>query len=262
MNDLITFTKSVSTKFVESGIFGKEGEILKSKDSFSFQFSSSENEKLTIRQAVDNQISTFNINKCLDLLRQKYNIKTFKISKIDFSSNLDLVQLSNITNGDTVSIQIFNSESNQLLNKSLCEKEPSENNIPCTPISTDIKAIKNELNNYKIIGRGLGEIDLSNKDDPIFNDRCIKLKNQKGAILTVNERRAKLFPNNTISCVALNPNETCVYAGLDANYYSICKCTGIQEAKNLFEKAILESISDININIVLCYIQVLIFVYY
>ena len=47
MNDLITFTKSVSTKFVESGIFGKEGEILKSKDSFSFQFSSSENEKFS-----------------------------------------------------------------------------------------------------------------------------------------------------------------------------------------------------------------------
>ena len=199
------------------------------------------------------------------MLRKQYNIADsipLMYSKIDFDNKLNKSANINITYGDSIRVNIYNSLNNKLLNKSICDQTPSQTLIPSTPIIDKLKIISEKLKTIKIVGRSLAQFDITNKDDPIFNDRCIKFSTQNGNSLTVNERRISFYPNTSIRCDSnsVHENSTCFYEGLDENNYSKCKCSGIQETKNLFEEAILESISDINIDIVVCYMQVLAFV--
>ena len=110
--------------------------------------------------------------------------------------------------------------------------------------------VKKSFKEFKIVstfgrkGRSLEGIDVSNKDEPIFNDRCVKFGNAGGKVLTVNERRNTFYPNNTMSCGSNSPKkvlfdtngettkedeEVCVFEGLDENFYSILKRLGNTE---------------------------------
>ena len=104
-------------------------------------------------------------------------------------------------------------------------------------------------------------MDLTNQNDPIYNDRCLVLKSAGtgGEALTLNEKRTLLFPNVSISCIS-TANKTCSYLGLDENNYAKCSCDGASDTKNLIEKVLLESVSTINYEIVMCYSQVFVFV--
>ncbi len=115
------------------------------------------------------------------------------------------------------------------------------------------------LKGFTIKGRTLKGIDVTNKDDPLYNDRCLKLKSSTGKILTLSEKRNMFFPNFTISC-EMGGNSTCEYQGIDENNYSKCKCKGVQETKNKFMTVVMDSISSINFWIVLCVWNVLKFV--
>ena len=239
------------------------GEVITGNDKFKVQFLESKTTKKANILAVANQVSLFNISYCEQILRDYYklpNDTSFKYSKIDYDNSLNSTTSSvNRTNGGSVSLDIY--FGTKKLDKSLCSTVPAKTNIPCAPLKNEINQIKKGFSEFKITGRKLSQIDISNKNDPIFGDRCIKFTNNEGIGLTVNERRSKFYPNSTISCdAATGTNETCVYEGLDENYYAKCSCKGVLETKNLFEKALLESISDININIVICHLEVLAFV--
>ena len=53
--------------------------------------------------------------------------------------------------------------------------------------------VKKSFKEFKIVstfgrkGRSLEGIDVSNKDEPIFNDRCVKFGNAGGKVLTVSK---------------------------------------------------------------------------
>ena len=242
-----------------------EGEVVKGNDYFSVQFLDSNLSDIAKKLSIKSGVSTFDYSECEKVLRKQYNISEsvpLRYSKIDFDHNLNKSLNGNITFGDSIKVNIYNSLNNKLLNKSFCDQTPSQTLIPSTPIQDKVDKIKARLKDIKIVGRYLSQIDISNKADPIFNDRCIKFSTNTGSTLTVNERRGSFYPNTSLSCDSskTNENSTCIYEGMDENYYAKCKCTGIQETKNIFEDAFLESLSDININIVLCHIQVLAFV--
>ena len=255
----------MSNQLVNLNLVPTGGEVISGNDKFKVQFLESKTSKLASLLAVASQVSVFNLSSCEEVLRKHYNISNdapFQYSKIDFDDSLNTTTSSvNKTNGCSVSVDIY--YQNKRLNKSICNIVPAKTNIPCNPLKNEIDQIKKGFTEFKITGRKLSQIDISNKNDPIFGDRCIKFTNNNGIGLTVNERRSKFYPNSTISCDAdTGTNETCVFEGLDENYYAKCTCKGVIETKNLFERALLESLSEININIVLCQLEVLSFVNY
>ena len=251
----------------------------------------SKDPKKSNKLALQNNVSQIKFAECEKILREHYKIPDevcLKYSKIDFDPKLNVNPETKKNASDTsvakesgisVAVDIYSCANNQKLDKTLCDKVETSSCVPLPKDSTfgnNIKKSTKELSKYKInFGKSNKNnnkrflIDITNQQDPIFNDKCIKFSSSNGQTLTVNERRKTFYPNTTLSCGIQNLNQnqtndntTCVYAGLDENNYSVCDCTGVQETKNLFEEALLESISDINIGIVICYAEILIFVIY
>ena len=238
-----------------------KGEVVKGNDYFSVQFLDSDITAKANDISIKNELSTFDYSNCEKLLRDHYNISEnvpIKYSKIDFDYNLNKSSNTNYTFGNSVKINMYSSLDNKLLNSSICDQAPLKTMIPLTPIQDKINMIKDRLKDYKITGRSLDNSDFSDKNDPMYSDRCIKFTT-KGKTLTINERIQYFYPNTSMSCES-NDNTTCVFEGMDENYYARCRCLGNNEVKNVFTDALLESISDINIDIVTCHVQVLAFV--
>ena len=248
----------------------------------------STNHKSTKKLAIQNNVSQIKFDECEKILREHYKIPDsvcLKFSKIDYDPQLNIDteskklnnsadQISIKENGISVAVDIYNCDNNQKLDKSLCNKISTTSSVPLPKNSTrgnKIKKSTKELSKCKInYGKNSGKssrflIDITNQGDPIFNNRCIKLSNNNGQSLTVNERRKAFYPNTTVSCVvqtldtnsktnktknSSNDSQVCVHTGLDENNYSVCDCIGVQETKNIFEVALLESISEVNIGIV------------
>jgi len=92
------------------------------------------------------------------VLRKQYNKSEsvqLRYSKIDFDNKLNKSTNINITYGDSVKVNIYNSLNNQLLNKSICDQTPSKILIPSTPIIDKLNLISEKLKNFKIVGRFL-----------------------------------------------------------------------------------------------------------
>ena len=206
--------------------------------------------------------------ECERKLRDFYNLPDIPLlySKIDFDPNLDMSKPVNGKNGVTLSYKILRGDTKEVLDLSICKDIPAKANLP---LNKENDAVLNKMYNFLktsgrfLDGRELSAVDITNKADPLYNDRCIRFQNEKGQMLTINEKRKGFFPNFTISCnstTTTSANNSCVYQGLDENNMAKCSCQGIQDSKNVLANAILDAIADINIYIIQCYLNVLVFV--
>jgi hypothetical protein len=197
----------------------------------------------TTKQAIENSLAIVNITDCIKKLKGYYNItQSLVLVKSDintsFNTTLNLNKL--------VSFNIYNPVTNEKLNKSICNDMQIK-----TPI--DDKQLNKTL--YSFL-RNDG-IDVYNPDDKAFTSRCYSnIDPLTGYSTTLNYRIKNYFRNKSISC-----GNGCKYANTDANNYAVCQCSGATKTDSDFLNKIgdlfLTGFSNINIDLFLCYNQVL-----
>ena len=184
--------------------------IIPAQDNYAFQLTSSSNElkALNNNEANNKEMSIINLSNCESLLRQHYNISD--------NSSLIFLKYEKITGiGIEKSIQyeIYNPNTFQKLDLSICEKTEIDISIPIT-IEEEIKDLYNELKK-----EGYDLFDMENK---FYIDICTPFTAENGADVLLVDRLHYFFSKivNITTCPS-----NCRYStfSIDTKYLS-CQC--------------------------------------
>jgi hypothetical protein len=197
------------------------------------------------KQALENNLSIINITQCISQLKEYYNISMDKdliLSKTD-----SLQPDSNSTEGTNkaVSFEFYNPDTMEKLNKSVCNSFEVK-----TPIA-DRNFNQTLYNQLKEQG-----VDMLNPKDPAFQSKCFSnIDSSTNYSTTLNYRIDNYFQNATAQC-----SNGCKYKNVDQNGYITCDCSGVVNTDNEFINKlgdyVLNGVSNLNIEVLLCYQQV------
>jgi hypothetical protein len=208
---------------------------------YSGQIYTSDTNSISKDNAIMNNLPIYNVTQCENLLKEYYNI-----SKIIYMTN----SVDGSLTGDSSNsyrITAYDDLSRKKLNLDLCENVQNEIKIPLT--NTDINMTRyTELKEQGI--------DILNKNDPVFTDRCATFVDSNGKDTSINWRIENLYQKKMPMCIGFN----CTYDGIDEFYYAKCTCTGLQTdvaILNEFVDFFLSKLSELNIGILFCYKNIL-----
>jgi hypothetical protein len=204
--------------------------------------------ELTNQEAVKNHLSIIDLGKCIETLKQYYNTTDdFTISKTQYSSLLKIN--TNETISDSTSLKIYNINTRNEINTSLCNNTNITYKIP---ISENMKKEMN-LTAFQILNNS--NIDVFNPNSSSFTSVCsTHIDNATQYDTTLNYRRQNYFQNKSIQCSGTD----CKYEGIDENYYVNCNCKQGDQISNpeVFDTVVdyyLQPLSQWNFNLILCY---------
>jgi hypothetical protein len=209
--------------------------------------------ELTNQEAIKNHLSIIDLDKCIEKLKQYYNTTDdFIISKTQYSSLLKIN--TNETISDSTSLKIYNINTRNEINMSLC------NNTNITykfPLSENMKKEMN-LTAFKILNDS--GIDVFNPNSSSFTSVCsTHIDDTTEYDTTLNYRRQNYFQNKSIQCSGTD----CKYEGIDENYYVKCACLyqAQPSSPEVFDTVVdyyLQPLSQWNFSLILCYMLVFI----
>jgi hypothetical protein len=238
----INFTGNSSTAY----IFGNN--MLSSQISLSDTTST----ELANEEAIKNNLTIVNPDKCIETLKKYYNTSDdFIISKTQYNS---LLKSDSKSLSDSTILKIYDYKTRAEVNMSLCQDDDIIYKIP---MSENLKASLN-LTAYQLFNQS--GIDAFNPNSTFFTSVCSPyIDNSTQYDTTLNYRRQNYFQNKTFECVGLD----CQYEGLDANFYIQCSCKpGVQPSSpEVFDNTVdffLQSLSKWNFEIITCYMVVFI----
>ena len=193
--------------------------------------------------AIKYNLSVVDFSNCELKLKEAYNISnnvSFIIKKIDFNSKLNLNYLNDSFGSNGTRFKIYNPIILELINASIC------NNIT---YNTKL-ALPDQLNLPKYFSLSSNDMDLLNSSSKAFQSRCYPhIDPATDADTSLNYRRTNYYLNKTADC-----GENCIYLGLDKMNYTICNCKPNQiEVSSTFTYSVLDTISSINYDIIICY---------
>jgi hypothetical protein len=202
-------------------------------------------DKNVIEAAKNNSLPVYNITQCDIELKNKYNI-----TKILYSTN-NINSILNKDNTSVYSIKAYDYQTKQKLDLSVCSNITQDIAIPID------RSLDLNLTYYKDM-KDKG-VDIYNRDDPVFNDRCMTVADPlTGKDTTLTWRRNNIYQQKQPMCIGVN----CTYKGIDEFDYISCSCTGLQSDSEFINQVVdylLVSISEINIGVVFCYMQIPVF---
>jgi hypothetical protein len=207
---------------------------------FSSQMYRAGNATELYKNSVGNNFPVYNISDCQEILKNYYNI-TNEDKLIYMTTNLD--SSLNTDNVNKYSFAVYNSITNEKLDLKLCNSITQHVMMPLTNSSqynlTEYKQMKTQ------------GIDMYNRNDPYFNDRCSNfIDNTTGADVSINMRRQKFNKQKAPQCMGTN----CTYNGINSDNYVNCTCSSEDEASlfNTPYQYVLNSYSKFNIDIFVC----------
>jgi hypothetical protein len=233
----IDFSDNSSSSY----IFGND--MLSSQISLSDSFST----ELANDEAIKNNLTIVNPDKCIETLKRHYNTSDdFIISKTQYNS---LLRSNSKNISDSTTLKIYNYKTRSEVNMSLCLDDEIIYKIP---LNENLKASLN-ITAYQLLNQS--GIDGFNPNSTFFTSVCSPyIDNSTQYDTTLNYRRQNYFQNKTFECVGLD----CQYQGLDINLYIQCNCKpGTQPSSpEVFDNSVdllLQSLSQWNFEIITCY---------
>jgi hypothetical protein len=196
------------------------------------------------QKASFNRLPFFNITNCLEKVKTASGLTDNDI--ILLTTNKDKIfNQKNDTQSDSIGIKLYNSNTKQPIDISICNEASYTVNMPVKGSSSI------NIDNYKNFQRQ--GIDIYNPKDRAFNTRCYPyISKDTDYDTTLETRIDKIFQNATIEC-----NNGCAYNYINEDSYVECDCTGLNTSEDFVNKLsqlFIESTgSTINLDIGLCY---------
>jgi hypothetical protein len=199
-------TSAVVDKLVKNMNFGgnSSSSYIVGNDMLSSQFSLTDptSTELAIQDAIKNNLTIVNPEKCIETLKKYYNTTDdFIISKTQFNS---LLKTNSESISDSTSLKIYDYKTRAEINMSLCTDNDIAYKIPLND------NIKSSLNLTAFQQLNQSNIDIFNPNSTFFTSVCSPyVDNNTAYDTTVNYRREHYFQNKSIECVGLD----CQYEG-------------------------------------------------
>jgi hypothetical protein len=231
---------------VKTYSFDTKSNIILGDALLAVQLSNSDSIGQANQLALDNKIAQVNAEKCIEDLKQSYNINSVIILKTDYDS--DIVNLDNLDKhliSNSVNFKVFDPVTREELNTTICNGKSTIN------IKTLIK--EPELLNLTFYTKmANSSIDIYDPNNAAFNDICsTHIDTNTNFDTTVNWRRTNYYQNLSAICEGAN----CTYAGIDSANYTSCNCTSLAAAQNVFsefKEYLLGQFSVWNFGVVFC----------
>jgi hypothetical protein len=245
-SQLKAYSNDIIDKFVSSvDLSDKKNSMLFGDSMYSGQIYSSDDELLSIDNAVSNSLPIYNMTQCESILKEIYGLdKNSTIIYVTSATN----GILNENNSTSYRITAYDGVTKAKLDLSYCEEVSNSVEIPLSDTAGLNLTLYKEMKEQGI--------DIFNPDDPFFNDICISYSNNStDSDATLNWRRQHFYPQKMPMCVGVN----CTYQGISEFNYVKCDCTGINSGSDIVDQignVLLESLSEINIGIVSCYKQI------
>ena len=195
--------KQFKNEIISNFNVSEKKDIIESKDNFTFQMTTSENQKNNINKS----ISSIDLGDCEDILKGVYNISLpLIIFKIDYFSGDSLIPI--------IGYEIYHPISKEKLNLSHCEEILIKLNIP-------VNIDESKLYRY-------------DPNSEYYTDNCFSYTTENGTDIIISDRKKEYSDNNIISDrkkeysdnnLALCQND-CIYTGYNQNdKQSVCDCS-------------------------------------
>ena len=214
----ITTSKPVIDKIIEllndqiknKTINITEDTIINGKN-ITFHLTSPEKQKEYIDNDLYNNISSIDLNKCENILKQHYKINnSLIIMKIDIKRN--------DTFSTQVEYEIFNPHNGEPLNLSICENETINVYVPIDMESSTFDLLK------QIKEQGY---DILDPNDSFYNDICTPYNSVNNTDVIISDRKKDFYNPNFTLC-----EENCKYKSFNINTSKAnCECQTKTEIK-------------------------------
>jgi len=178
--------------------------------------------------------STVDFSGCK--LNKKYSSDDIFINKFDMKHYNDSLTPMNVTYSIISDIINFNKIFKD------CSKTVT---VPFPNINIDTDKV------LKFQNQGINLLDRS---DPFFNDRCLIYEDENKRDYSINERRKELFLGIEVSCT-----KGCTFIGIDKYRNVICNCNDISSTLsiNIYNYSFPQESRLINPDIVICIKQII-----
>jgi hypothetical protein len=163
----------------------------------------------------ENNLATYDVEKCISLLKKAYNITNSDliISKIEKNSNLKLDNVNNPYPTNSVLVNFYNAVTFQKLNATQCNSTV----IFGIPVKDTEKA---NMTKYRILKNS--GIEMYNSQDDAYNNICKPVvDNTTNADTSITWRRTSYFAGKDATC------NGCKYLGIDDKNRVQCSCNGL-----------------------------------
>jgi hypothetical protein len=191
----------------------------------------------TIQDAIKNNFMIYNMTECNSILKSFYNLTDDPVYLNSYYGG----QL-NSDGSDSYRLTAFTADSKMKLNLDLCQNLGMDIQMPINKKLFINLALFNELKDQGV--------DIFNKTDPAFTDRCFNLK-FNGSDTTLSWRRQNLLQSSIPLCIGIN----CTYQGVNSHDYVECHCSGLDSDSEILNSVVdyvVDSVSQLNLGIIFC----------
>ena len=211
-----------------------ESIVIKGEDNYIFQVTTDDNEINTLNGNYENEynLSVIDLDECEILLKKKYGI--------DEDDNLIIYKyekLTNISSHKNVQYEVFNPNTLEQLNLSICKDASIDIYIPIS-LSKEKQHLYNDLKE--------SGYDLFDENDSFYTDICTPYKSKNGTDVLLSDRKNDFYNNSEVTCQA-----NCNFSSyLSESKYLKCECNvsfkdiEILEAEKLIGVVITNSFCD------------------
>jgi hypothetical protein len=203
------------------------------------------------QKAVSNGVGVADVNDCVDKIRVKNNLDISVLIVVVYKNKDSNMTLSNVVNEKNIATsnlktEFFNAQTGKQLDSTICQGTVVTYKLP----------FKNTKNTNMKMYRTFKEdnIDIFNRDDPAYKDRCFSYVDKtNNRDTTVNYRINNYFQGTAAQCTAAQGS--CNFTEIDSNDYFNCACTGVDPSStvtgNLMPAQITE-IGSVNMGVINC----------
>ena len=254
-NELIE--KNISTDediYSNCSSFYKKNLIIKGKNSYSFLVGTLDGKEQDGQDSINNNeinnssFSKIDLGNCEKILKEK--------NEIDEEKSLIILISEKISNNATernTQFEVYNPDTYEKLNLSVCEDEPITVSTPIE-LSEELKETYEEL-------KKLG-YNIFDKNDKFYTDICTPYTSPDKTDIPLNDRFKDFYLNSETQC-----SSGCIFDGYDFELNSLnCKCNvinsdidlsklkkGQNEGKEALYKSFFEVLKYSNYKVLLCY---------
>ena len=187
--------------------------VINGTDNYVFQITNNKNELETLNGSISNEynLSMIDLAECGEALKET--------NSMDDESSLNILKFekkSNLTIEKNIQYEIFEINSNEKLNLSICKDKPVDIYVPLE-LSSDTKIKYEDLKSQGY--------DLFDKNSKFYTDICTPYKSPDGTDVSLAVRNSEFYNSKETSC-----QENCEYGNyLSDSSFLKCVCSVVED---------------------------------
>ena len=187
--------------------------VINGTDNYVFQITNNKNELETLNGSISNEynLSMIDLAECGEALKET--------NSMDDESSLNILKFekkSNLTIEKNIQYEIFEINSNEKLNLSICKDKPVDIYVPLE-LSSDTKIKYEDLKSQGY--------DLFDKNSEFYTDICTPYKSPDGTDVSLAVRNSEFYNSTETSC-----QENCEYGDyLSDSSFLKCVCSVVED---------------------------------